>query len=134
MRTNALSKLSFTAAVALLAGACGPSIESNAVVDASPVDPSREVSFLEEQPPCDQKKIGDIRVKASDWPQARPEVAATVRDMGGEAVVGWQQREVVVDPGGGGGSAVPGASGAEAHRDAFYFGVVVRLTGDCPAG
>lgn len=126
-------KVSCALAAVLLAAACGSSIESNTVADAPPVDSDREVAFHQEDPDCDLRKVGDLRVKASDWPGARPEAEETVRGMGGEAVVGWEEREVVVDPGGGQGSGVPGASGSEAVRDVFYFGVVVRFQDGCPS-
>lgn len=121
-----------TAALLLLVVGCGPSIESHAVADAPPVPEERDVVITDTNPQCAQQKIGDIRVEASDWPGARGNLEARVREMGGEAVVGWTQREVVVDEGGAGGSGVPGASSERAHTDAFYFGVVVRFEGDCP--
>lgn len=130
--TSSLSASISAALLVLLAG-CGPSIESSAVVDAPAVPADREVVITESRPSCAQQKVGDLRMKASDWPEARAEVERTVREMGGEAVVGWAEREVVVDEGGGGGSGVPGASSQRAHSDAFYFGVVVRFREDCPA-
>lgn len=123
---------STAAAVAVLVAACGPSIESNAVVDAPAVSADRPVVFTDTRPQCEQQKIGDIRVRASQWPGAREEAEQAVRDMGGEAVVGWNEREVVVDEGGAGGSGVPGASDERARSEAFYFGIVVRFEGDCP--
>lgn len=123
---------STAAAVAVLVAACGPSIESNAVVDAPAVSADRPVVFTDTRPQCEQRKIGDIRVRASQWPGAREEAEQAVRDMGGEAVVGWNEREVVVDEGGAGGSGVPGASSERARSEAFYFGIVVRFEGNCP--
>lgn len=132
MEEDGARHLLVVAATLVLAG-CGPSIETNAVADVPPVDAGREVTFHEGEPPCEQRKVGDIRVQASDWPAARPDVEEAVRSMGGEAVVGWNEREVVVRPGGGGGSAVPGASSRSAERESFFFGVVVRFPGECPA-
>jgi hypothetical protein len=123
---------SSAAAVAMLVAACGPSIESNAVVDAPAVSEDHPVVFTDTRPQCEQQKIGDIRLRASKWPGARDEAEKAVRDMGGEAVVGWTEREVVVDAGGAGGSGVPGASSERARSEAFYFGIVVRFEGDCP--
>lgn len=133
MTTRHRGTIALALAVTLVAAACGSSVESNTVIDAPPVDADREVTFHEEEPDCDLQKVGDLRVKASDWPAARPEAEETVRSMGGEAVVGWEEREVVVDPGGGQGSGVPGASSSRAVRDAYYFGVVVRFSDGCPA-
>lgn len=124
---------SIAAAAAVLVAACGPSIESNAVVDAPAVSGDHSVVFTDVRPQCEQQKIGDIRILASEWPGAREEAEQAVRDMGGEAVVGWTEREVVVDEGGAGGSGVPGASSERARSETFYFGIVVRFEGDCPA-
>lgn len=126
------SMLPLVLTTVLLVGACGPNIESNTVIDAPPVEADREVRFHEEEPACELERLGNLRVEASDWPAARPDVEQTVREMGGEGVVGWEAREVVVDPGDGGGSGVPGASSSRAHRDEFYFGVVVRFPERCP--
>lgn len=133
MTTTRRPTIPLALAVSLLAAACGPNIESNTVIDAPAVDADREVTFHEEGPACEQQKVGDLRVKASDWPGARPDAAETVRGMGGEAVVGWEKREVVVDPGGGQGSGVPGSASSRAVRDEFYFGVVVRFPDGCPS-
>lgn len=121
----------FVATLVLLAG-CGPAIETHTVADAPPVPETREIVITEATPACERQKVGDIRVQASDWPEARAEVEDAVRQMGGQAVIGWAEREIVVDEGGAGGSGVPGASAERARRDAFYFGVVVRFAEDCP--
>lgn len=123
---------STAAAVAVLVVACGSSLQSNAVVDAPAVSEDHPVVFTETRPQCQQRKIGDLRVRASEWPGVREEAEQAVREMGGEAVVGWTEREVVVDEGGAGGSGVPGASSQGARSEAFYFGIVVRFEGDCP--
>lgn len=123
--------IAVVATLVLLAG-CGPAIETRPAVDAPPLPETREVVITETTPSCERQKVGDIRVQASDWPEARAEVEDAVRQMGGEAVIGWREREVVVDEGGAGGSGVPGASTERARRDAFYFGVVVRFAEECP--
>lgn len=132
MRTESPTALVMSVlGAALLWAGCGPGIEHNAVAEFPPVPEDRDVAFTEATPSCDHEKVGDLRVKASDWPAARSEVERTVREMGGEAVVGWNQRKVTVQEGGSRGSAVPGASTTRAQQATYYFGVVVRLQEEC---
>lgn len=115
-------------ALLVLAG-CGSNIKTNQVADAPPVSSDREVVFTEDDPGCRQQKVGDIRVKASDWPEVRTQVETEVRAMGGDAVVRWHEREVVEDSGGN--STMPGASASRPHRTKYYFGIVVRREEGC---
>lgn len=108
--------------------ACATGIRTNVVAEAPPVPEDREIRFLEEDVACETTKVGDIRVPASAWPSVRPDAKEKVREMGGEAVLGWRTRKVMV---GGRGTGVPGG-GAGPREEAFWFGVVVRFPEACP--
>lgn len=119
--------LALVAAVATTA--CATGIRTNVVAEAPPVPESRDISFLEDDGVgCEFTKIGDLRVPVSAWPSVRPEAEQKVREMGGEAVVAWKQRAVMV---GGTESGAPGGA-TDPRRKDFWFGVVVRFPGECP--
>lgn len=107
--------------------ACATGIRTNVVAEAPPVPEDREIRFLEEDVACETTKVGDIRVPVTAWPSVRPDAEEKVREMGGEAVLGWRKRKVMV---GGGGTGVPGG-GADPREEDFWFGVVVRFPGEC---
>ena len=125
------SVVALALAAAATLTACATGIRTNAVAEAPPVPESRDISFLEDDGVgCEFTKIGDIRVPASSWPSIRPEAEEKVREMGGEAVVAWRKRVVMV---GGKDSGVPGGATDPREKD-FWFGVVVRFPGECPEG
>lgn len=122
------SDVALALVVAAATTACATGIRTNVVAEASPLPESREVRFLDGQVACETTKIGDLRVPVSAWPSVRPEAEQKVREMGGEAVVAWRKRAVMV---GGTESGAPGGS-TDPRREDFWFGVVVRFPGECP--